>query len=313
MLETRKNAIKFNSSNGSNQIAGYWLEHETVRPKAILQISHGMCEYFSRYDDFAAFMAQHGYLVCGNDHLGHGQSAPDGEEGFFAAQDGADYVLRDLYQMNALISRKYPGLPVFLLGHSMGSFFARRYAVLYPETIKALILSGTAGPNPMAKVGIALTEMLSKTKGPQYRSRLVYGMAFGQYLKKIPHPATPYDWITRDEEIVHQYAGDPKCTFLFSVSAFHDLMRTLDAVSSQRWANRLPKALPIALFAGDMDPVGDYGKGVRKVYQMLRKAGVKDVEMKLYHGARHEILNETNRQEVYADVLAWCEKHIETL
>ena len=201
----------------------------------------------------------------------------------------------------------------FCWGTAWAVFFARRYAVLYPETIKALILSGTAGPNPMAKVGIALTEMLSKTKGPQYRSRLVYGMAFGQYLKKIPHPATPYDWITRDEEIVHQYAGDPKCTFLFSVSAFHDLMRTLDAVSSQRWANRLPKALPIALFAGDMDPVGDYGKGVRKVYQMLRKAGVKDVEMKLYHGARHEILNETNRQQVYADVLAWCEKHIETL
>ena len=313
MLETRKNAIKFNSSNGVNQIAGYWFENEGVRPKAILQISHGMCEYFLRYEEFAVFMAQHGYLVCGNDHLGHGESVPDGQEGFFAPQDGADYILRDLYQMNALVSRKYPGLPVLLLGHSMGSFFARRYAVLYPETIKALILSGTAGPNPMAKLGIALTEMLGKAKGPQHRSALVHLMAFGQYLKKIPHYATPYDWITRDEEIIQRYANDSKCTFMFTVSAFHDLMRTLDAVSSEHWANRLPKTLPVALFSGDMDPVGDYGRGVRKVYQMLRKAGVKDVEMKLYHGARHEVLNETNRAEVYEDILAWCEKRLGNL
>ena len=311
MPEVKKNDIKFESSNQGNIVAGYYYTCPDVPPRAILQISHGMCEYIGRYDDFAGYMAQNGYVVCGNDHLGHGatSSGANGTDGFFAEKDGWEHVLRDLNQMNRLAHEAYPGLPLILLGHSMGSFFAREYAVRYPDTLDALVLSGTGGPNPMAGVGVVLTEWIGKLKGAKHRSAFLNNMAFGQYLKRVENPATPYDWISRDQEIVAKYAADEKCTFIFTASAFHDLMTILRAVSSPKWASGIAKTLPVALFAGDMDPVGDYGKGVETVYRMLKEAGVEDLSIKLYPGARHEILNETNRAEVYADILAWCDAH----
>lgn len=314
MSEIQKSVIKFDSSNGKDQVVGYYYECPGVTPKCILQISHGMCEYIGRYDDFAGFMARNGYLVCGNDHLGHGATS-DGENGmngYFAEKDGRSYVLQDLHRMNSLICKQFSGLPVILLGHSMGSFFARLYAALYPETIDGLILSGTGGPNPMGKIGMALTSLLAKIKGPRYRSQFINNLAFGQYLKRIEAPRTPYDWITRDTDIVDAYAKDDKCTFVFTVSAFHELMSTLDAVSTAKWAQKVDKQLPVFLVSGDMDPVGDYGKGVRVVYDLLKEAGVKDLTIKLYPGARHEVLNETNRGEVYDDILHWCEAHQKT-
>ncbi len=315
MSEIQKSVIQFESADGVNTVYGYYFTCPDVTPKAILQISHGMCEYIGRYEDFAGYMARGGYVVCGNDHLGHGATSDgiNGTDGFFAEKDGRKYVLKDLYQMNALARAAYPGLPVILLGHSMGSFFARLYAVLYPDTIAGLLLSGTGGPNPAAGVGLTLTDLIIKTKGAKYRSKLVNDLAFGQYLKRVSNPKTPYDWISRDGEIVEKYARDPKCTFLFTASAFYDLMSVLRSVNRPEWARSVRRDLPVALFAGDGDPVGDYGKGVRKVYDALCEAGVSDLTLKLYPGARHEILNETNRAEVYADMLAWCDAHIQKM
>ncbi len=309
MSEIQKNVIRFDSSDGLNTVVGYSYSSPDTTPKAVLQISHGMCEYIGRYDDFAGYMARHGYVVFGNDHLGHGATSDgvNGIDGYFAARDGRKYVLKDLHQMNRIAHEQYPELPVILLGHSMGSFYARLYAVVYPDTIHALLLSGTGGPNPAASVGLALTDWITKTKGAEYRSKLVNNIAFGQYLKRVQAPKTPYDWISRDEEIVAKYAKDPKCTFIFTASAFHDLMSVLRDVNRPQWARKVPKDLPVALFAGDMDPVGDYGKGVEAVYRALAEAGVADLTLKLYPGARHEILNEINRAEVYEDVRAWCD------
>lgn len=314
MSEVKKSVIQFESSTGANTVTGYYYTCPAVKPVAILQIAHGMCEYISRYDDFAGFMAQNGFVVCGNDHLGHGATSdnPGGTDGFFAAKDGRRYVLRDMHRMNSLACKAYPGLPVILLGHSMGSFFARLYAVTYPETLSALIVSGTGGPNPAGGLGLFLTDVLGKLKGPMYRSAFINKMAFGAYLKKIDAPDTPYDWITRDKDIVRAYAADPKCTFVFTVSAFHDTAATLQTISRPDWAKKVDKRLPVLLMSGSMDPVGDYGKGVRKVYDMLRDAGVQDVTLKLYEGGRHEMLNELNRKEVYNDVLSWCLSHIGT-
>ena len=310
MSEIRTSVIKFKSANGADTVVGRFFEDGAVRPKCILQISHGMCEYIGRYADFAAFMAQNGYAVCGNDHLGHGDTSEGGTDGYFAPKDGAKAILADLHTMNGLARRRYPGLPVILLGHSMGSFFARLYAATYPQTIDALLLSGTAGPNPLCAAGIFLTDVLGALKGPWYRSQLVNRMAFGQYLKRIPSPRTPYDWISRDEAIVDAYARDAKCTFVFTVSAFHEMLSTLRAVSGAQWAQKLPKDLPVGLFSGDMDPVGDYGRGVQKVAAMLRAAQLADVQLTLYPGARHEVLNETNRAQVYKDMLTWCDAHM---
>lgn len=307
MSEIRTDVIDFPSSDEENTVKGYFFSSEGVRPKAILQISHGMCEYIGRYRDFASFMAQNGYIVCGNDHLGHGATSDGGTDGFFGEKDGRRFVLSDLHRMNSIACKQYPGLPVILLGHSMGSFFARMYAVTYPETLNALIIMGTGGPIAITRFGIALTDFLAKVRGAKYRSNFINNLAFGQYCKRISSPKTPYDWITRDEKIVQAYAADPKCTFVFTVSAFHELMCMTYDVNKQEWADRVDKHLPVALFSGLMDPVGDYGKGVRAVYDMLKSEGVKDLEMHLYDGARHEVLNETNRAEVYADILRWCD------
>ncbi len=310
MSEIRTSAIWFDSANAGDRVAVYFYDLPGQTPCAVIQISHGMCEYIGRYQEFAAFMVRNGFAVCGNDHLGHGVTSDGGVDGFFAQENGRKHVLEDLRTMNRLAHERYPNCPVFLLGHSMGSFFARLYAVHYPDTIQALLLSGTGGPNPLAGVGILLTNLLSKWKGAKYRSSFINRLAFGSYLSKIQAPATPYDWITRDKDIVAQYAKDPKCTFVFTVSAFHDLMCTLAEVSTPQWASKIPKKLPVFLFSGDMDPVGAYGKGVQKVYEMLCAAGVEDVSIKLYQGGRHEMLNETNRPQVYGDVLNWCNAHI---
>ena len=311
MLECKKDVIKFDSANGIHQIQGYLFYQEGVQPKAMIQISHGMCEYLERYSDFASFLVKQGYLVFGNDHLGHGNSALPEDYGYFAPQDGSEFVVQDLYLMNRKMAQMYPNIPIFLLGHSMGSFMARQYALLYPETIYALILSGTGGPHPLSGMGIVLTKWISALKGGRYRSKLVNHLAFGSFLSKIDTPKTPHDWITRDEEIVQAYASDPRCTFIFTVSAFHELLQVQNKVNQVSWAQKMQKDLPIALFAGDADPVGNYGKGVMRVHEMLKQAGVKDLYCKLYPNARHEILNEINRAEVYQDILNWCEQQLQ--
>ena len=220
-------------------------------------------------------------------------------------------MLRDLHTMNLLARKRYPDLPLILLGHSMGSFFARWFAAEYPDGMDALIISGTGGPNPLVNVGIRLSGWISSVKGSSFTSKMVNKLAFGTYLKKVPNPRTPYDWISRDEQIVDRYSADPKCTFVFTVSAFHELFSTLKQVSSLQWAQKIRRDLPVWLFSGDMDPVGDYDRGVKKVAEMLRQSGVKDVRLTLYPGGRHEMLNETNRRQVYQDLLAWAEKCLE--
>lgn len=306
-----KQQCDFASANGKDTVIGYFYEDTTVEPKAVIQLSHGMCEYIGRYDDFAEYLCHNGYAVCGNDHLGHGATSDgsSGVDGYFGEKDGHEHILRDLRTMNEKAHKRFPHLPVILLGHSMGSFYARAYAARWPGTIDGLIISGTGGPNPLGGVGLLLTDIIGAIKGKQYRSAFVNKMAFGTYLKKIEVPATGYDWITRDKDIVSAYAADPKCTFVFTVGGFHELMTILKKVSSPQWAEKLDKKTPVLMISGDMDPVGDYGDGVKKVHGWLQQAGIQDLTLHLYPGARHEVLNETNRAEVYADVLAWLEKH----
>lgn len=304
-MPVKKRNISFKSADGKTEIAAYIYTDEERAPQAVVQLSHGMCEYIGRYEDFISHLCAQGYVVCGNDHLGHGASGDHGTLGYFADQDGAQLVLEDLHSMNRIVHEQFPGLPVILFGHSMGSFFARWYAARWPETIDGLVICGTGGPNPLGGIGLVLTALLSRLRGPKYRSQLINKLAFGTYLKQIENPRTPYDWITRDEEIVQNYAADPHCTFIFTVSAFHDLMTALATVSSKKWAAALPKTLPVLMISGDMDPVGNYGKGVRTVHGWLRDAGIQDLELILYPGARHEVVNETCRQKVYDDLTHW--------
>ena len=303
--------IKFESAMPGRTITGHLFWDPAAPPRAILQISHGMCEYIGRYADLAAYMARQGFAVCGNDHLGHGPGCAPEDLGYFGPGDGIGCVLRDLRTMNQAARARWPGLPVFLLGHSMGSFFARAYAVKYPDTVDRLIISGTGGPNPASAAGMAVIRLRIAQKGDRHRSQLVNRLAFGSYLRRVPHPDTPYDWISRDKEIVRRYAADPLCTFTFTLNGFKVLVGVQDQVNRPEWARAMGRhPLPVLLFSGEEDPVGGYGKGVRRVYAMLRQAGLPDVTLTLYPGGRHEMLNETNRGQVYEDLLAWCQARL---
>ncbi len=309
MPKTVKRDIRYKSSDGINEVAGYFYTSDETQPFCVLQISHGMCEYMDRYSEFAHFLAGQGVVVCGNDHLGHGDTAAEPDDyGYFTEKDGRRHVLADLITMNQKAHEAYPGLPVILLGHSMGSFYARRYAVQWPDSIEGLIISGTGGRNPLAGAGLALVRALQGIYGGRHRSKLVRSMVFGSYLNKIENPRTRYDWVSRDEAVAKQYATDPKCTFIFTLNGFHELFSILRDVSSPAWAVGIPKDMPVFVFSGDADPVGDYGKGVKQVAGWLHGAGVKHLEVKLYPGGRHEMINEINRADVYADVLAFLRR-----
>ncbi len=296
--------ISFPSTDAVSTISGV-IYIPAGTPKGILQISHGMCEYIGRYDDFMGFMANQGFVVAGHDHLGHGDSSKETSYGYFGKEDGYRNLVVDLHRMTVLLKQKYPSLPCFLLGHSMGSFIARLYLSEYADELAGAIICGTGGPNPMSKSGMKLANLVCRHKGDGYRSTSLDRMAFGSYNKKCKPQRTSKDWLTRDDAIVDKYLRDPKCMFLFTAAGFRDLMTLATLANRPEWFRKLDHNLPILLIAGDMDPVGNYGKGVQEVYSRLMHSGSKDVEMILYPGARHEILNETNRNQVYSDTADW--------
>ncbi len=304
-----KESIRFPSADGKTQVAGYFYTPSDGAPKAVIQLSHGMCEYIGRYEPMIQVLAAAGYAVSGNDHLGHGDTSP-GSYGFFAEKDGVRLLLEDLYSMNQRTRQKYPGLPLILLGHSMGSFLARWFAEKNPEAQDALVLSGTGGPGMLMKVGKQLARLLTAVKGPHYVSKFMVKASTGSYCKGIEGSVSGSAWLSRDPAVWAAYDADGKCGFSFTVSAYRDLLTAHTHVNTAAWAGRLRKDLPVLLYSGDCDPVGSYGKGVRAVYQLLMEAGMEDVTLRLYPGGRHEMHNEINRDEVFRELIAWCDGHI---
>ena len=277
-------------------------------PKAIFQIVHGMAEHGERYEEFANFLCQKGFAVLVDDHVGHGKSIKsEAELGYFGESGGWNAFVEDERALTELIAKEYPGLPIVFFGHSMGSFIAREYIRRYgkDERIKAAIFCGTSGKNPASSVAITLAGTIAKAKGSKHKSKFIDKLAFGTYNKKIPDAKTPFDWLSTDTEHVEKYIADDKCGFLFTASGYKDLFTILTKVSGKDWYNDVYKNIPILLTAGEDDPVGQYGEGVKQVYNDLKLAGKKDVTLKLYPGMRHEILNEVDRATVYEDIAAW--------
>ncbi|HIV21547.1 MAG TPA: lysophospholipase [Candidatus Scatomorpha stercorigallinarum] len=306
-----ENEYTFTSANGSTPIhVREWVPDCDIN--AVVQISHGICEYAGRYAPFARYLASKGFVVVANDHLGHGQSVLSEEDlGYFGPLGSWETVVADIEQLRRLTAEKWPESPYFLLGHSMGSFLARTWLIRHPEVeLAGVILSGTGQPAaPVLAAGRMLCDADVLKNGPRHRSLDIYGMAFGSYNKKIEPRRSPYDWLTRDEAVVDAYAADPLCTFTPTSSLFREMLSGLATVGSAREISRMSKDIPIILMSGDADPVGGWGVQVAKVYSLLVRAGCRDVAYKFYPGARHEILNETNCAEVYKDILDWlCAK-----
>ncbi len=301
--------LTYLSADGKTTVHAYvWAPVGT--PRAVIQLSHGMCEYVQRYDAWARRFASTGFVFCGNDHLGHGHTAPNKDElGFTARRGGATYLVEDLHTLTALMKKDYPTLPVVLYGHSMGSFAARAYLTRYGEELAGALISGTAGPGQPVGVAKGLAHAIGGVKGDHHRSGLLTSLAFGAYNKKFEEEHNPHSWLTRDAAVRDAYHNDPFCRYRFTVSGFDTLFSLLAEVSDKKWANGVPKALPVLLFAGEMDPVGNYGKGVTAVYERMQKAGC-NARIKLYPDARHEMHNELNRDEVFEDLVAYLKEYI---
>lgn len=310
MSELQCEKIAYPSADGRHTIAAYLYRPVQGEPRGVIQISHGMCEYIGRYRRLIEFFTAHGYAVGGNDHLGHGASVPPEEHGHFADKNGWRLVLSDLKTMNDQLHRRYPDLPVVLFGHSMGSFFARWYAEYWPDTIRGMILSGTAGPAARNELGYAVSTMAAGVAGSRYHSRVMIKSQFAKYCSRIPDAVSKNAWISRDPQVVAEYDADPDCNFTFTAAAYRDMLQALTHVSSRKWANSIPKDLPILLVSGTDDPVGDYGAGVREVYAMLGDAGVHDLTCQIYEGGRHEMHNETNSREVFEMELEWLDSRL---
>ena len=282
-------------------------------PKGHIHVLHGMAEHCGRYDAYAKQLAEMGYFVSMHDHRGHGQTVDRGGQlGFFAQQKGFERIVRDVFEVTQLI-RKNRHLPeIILFGHSMGSFIARRYAQLFSTTVKALILCGTGAATSLHAIGNQVATMLAQTQGKNVPSQIMNDLSFGSFNKSILNPITIFDWLTRDKQEVQKFIDDPKCGFIATNQFFADLTYGIRLISKKEEISRIRTDLPVLLISGSEDPVGDYGKGVFKVAEQLTAAGLENVCVYLFEGMRHEILNETNKEQVYEVIKRWL-KHEQKL
>lgn len=303
-----KNEFFYPSKDGVTQIHAIEWQPET-EVKAIVQLCHGMVEHIDRYHDFAEFLAQNGYYVVGHDHLGHGKSVVSDEKlGYFHEKNGNAYVIADIHQLRVRTEKKYPNVPYFLMGHSMGSFLVRQYLGMYGSGLKGAIIMGTGDqPNIILEAGKLVCKVIAMCKGWEYRSKLVDGMAAGGYNKAFQNETDGSNWLSRNPENVKKYKDDPLSGYMFTVNAYYHMFSGMAKMNKQESEGKLPKSLPVLLVSGAEDPVGNYGKSVEKVYQRYKECGIQDVEMKLYENDRHEILNEVDRDIVFQDILKWLE------
>ena len=304
----------FPSTNGKNKILARICTPDKP-PKAVVQIAHGIAEHISRYDPFMFFLAENGYVAVGNDHLGHGLSAENEDGlGIFDTQNGWTYAVDDMKALRDQVRQEFHDIPYIFFGHSMGSFLTRTYLIRYPDQYDAAILSGTGQQSPaLINAGFFAANLLTLLRGPEADGKLLNDMAFGSYCKKIDNPRTPFDWLSTNGENVDRYIADPLCGFVAKCSMYRDMMGGLKFLTKQSNIDKMNKDAPIYFMSGAEDPVGDYGAGVEKAYRAFCDAGLHDVTMKLYPGGRHEMLNETNREEVMQDILAWLDQRVDSL
>ncbi len=292
---------------GSGIFVYRWLPDASEQMAGVVQIAHGMAEHAGRYARFARFLTAVGFGVYANDHRGHGKTAGALENvGYFTDADGWQNVVDDMLQLTGIVRRENPGFPVFLLGHSMGSFLVRTYIADHGGDIAGAILSATGGdPGLLGKVGRLIATWECFRKGRRGKSPLLNALSFGGFNKAFTPNRTDFDWLSRDAAEVDAYIADPYCGGVFTAGFFADLLEGLAFVNSTDGIHRITKNLPIFFISGACDPVGKNTRGVRQVINVYKAAGLADVSAVFYDGARHEILNETNREGVFKDILDW--------
>lgn len=286
-----------------------WLPEDKESIRGIVQIAHGLAEHALRYGRLAQALNENGFAVYANDHRGHGKTAELPEDlGFFANQDGWSLLIHDMYLLHQHAAEAHPGQPLFLLGHSMGSFLSQEFIAEYGSKLKGAVLSASVdSAGPIRPVGVAVAKVERWRLGSKGRSPLLHAMSFGDYNKPFAPTRTEYDWLSRDPAEVDKYVEDPLCGQPSTTQLWIDLLEGLGRISSTTMRKKVPKDLPLYLLTGTQDPVTQNGKGLERLAKAYRSAGVKDVTVKQYPNARHECFNETNREEVTADLITWLD------
>ena len=306
-MEYKVEEINFKSSNEKNIVYAKILSPvDTRKVKGIVQFCHGMCEYFDKYFDFYKFLLENGYVVCGHDSIGHGDSFKnESDRGFFAEKDGYKYLIEDAKKMTNEVRKRYPYEPLFLLGHSMGSLILRCYVSKYGDNVDGLLVCGTIGPQALIDSAISLSNIIIKRKGERYRSRQLNRILMDFANLGFNSTETNFEWTTSDKDAVNETANDPKQNFIFTASAFRDLFKLVKLANSDKLVKTIPKKLPIHFFSGALDPVGEKGVGVKRAVKLYTNAKIKNVSFKLYDKCRHEMLRERSKKQVYKDRLDW--------
>jgi len=282
-------------------------------PKGIVQIAHGMGEHAGRYQPIAKLLQEQGYEVYANDHRIHGKSVKSMDLlGVYEGENFFEDAVEDMYELTKIIKKDHPSQKIILFGHSMGSFLSRHYVTKYNKDIKMLILSGTASyMKGLGALGLVSSNVIKFLKGPKPSSTILKSLFFTEFNKKFKPNRTKVDWISSDENQVDLFEADPYRIEDFSTSVFIDLIKGSKKINDKRTFKATPKDLSIYIFSGDKDPVGDMGKGTKKVANQYKKAGVSDITLKIYENGRHEMLNEVNKTEVEQDLINWLNARIE--
>ena len=305
---TNMTEFTFLSTDGKTQLHGMRWEPEGGSVRAVLQICHGVAEHIARYDAFARYLNGLGIAVGGHDHLGHGLSLPEGGTPvYFGEGNTWNTVVDDIYVLHQRIRLWYPDVPLCIMGHSMGSFLTRTYLIRYPGTVKAAVIMGT-GWQPKAVIagGMAVAKAVGAVVGENGTSDLVTNLAFGAYNKLFAPNRTSCDWLSADEDNVDAYMADPLCGADATVGLFRQMLSGIRFNQKLSNLRQMDPRIPVLFVAGEKDPVGDCGNGVRRTYQEFRRAGVQDCTLKLYPGLRHEILNEkAQQQQIFEDIGQW--------
>lgn len=290
-----------------------WTANKNVPFRGIIQISHGVGEHAGRYEPIAKLLQNEGYEVYANDHRVHGKSAKSHDHlGFYDGDDYFSDAIIDMRKLTEIIKKEHPNKKIILLGHSMGSLLSRAYVTKYGDDLEALVLSGTASfMKGIGTVGLAGAKFFSKLNGKHRSNEILKNLFFNQFNKKFKPNRTKVDWISSDEKQVDKFEADPLRIEDFSLSVFRDILKGSKKINLPPTFENTPKQLPIFIFSGDKDPVGEMGKGVKKVAKNYKKAGIKDLTLKIYKGGRHEMLNEVNKEEVEQDLLKWLNERIE--
>ena len=301
------NTFRFVSADGPAVFVREWLP-DTGTPGAAVLIAHGAAEHGARYERVAGVLVERGYAVYAPDHRGHGKTAPSLEKAGDAGPDGFNGIIRDLKQLAELIREKHTGAPLFLLGHSMGAALSQRFIQLHGHLLSGVILSGSPGIRPNLEQAAAYTAQLAQGDKAEQISEL-FKQTFASFNDGLGPVKTGYEWLSRDEAEVKKYVDDPWCGFPFTNRLLAEMSQCALETAQPENIAKVPKSLPIYLFSGTHDRVGGNGEYIDKLAALYKDAGIADVQVRMYPDGRHEMLNETNRDEVHRDLLAWLDRH----